>query len=101
MLETAYIISFFGALLRLAGVLAFGVVSGWFAMYAIDQHKERWELLLGVFLGLLLFIGWFARAISAGALGVYLLGLSGGLLVWGILRLQDKQPKEEKKKSDK
>jgi len=91
---------FLGVLLRLAGALAFGVMGGWFSLYVIEQHKERWELILGVFLGFFFFIPLFARVTSTGAIGAYLLGVSSAILIWGTLHLQDRKSKEEKKEGE-
>ncbi|MCD6401408.1 MAG: hypothetical protein J7L73_05705 [Anaerolineales bacterium] len=94
------VLKLLGVLLRLLGALAFGIMGGWFSLYVIEQQKERWELILGVFLGFFFFITLFARVTSAGATGAYLLGVSSAILIWGTLRLQDRKSKKEEEEGE-
>jgi len=66
-----------GVIVQALGALAFGVAGGWF--------EEDWRLrgiVYGVFFA---FVAWLSRFTSPGALGAFLLGVSGAFIYWGMI----------------
>lgn len=82
-----------GAILRLIGLLVFGLGLGWFALDA--YRKENWQLQIAVFLGFVLAAVGFAEFLSAGAMGMFSLGAGGALLMWGMSKDKKKNKDEE------
>jgi len=82
-----------GALLRLIGLLVFGLGLGWFALDA--YRKENWQLQIAVFLGFVLAAVGFAEYLSAGAMGMFSLGAGGALLMWGMSKDKKKADEED------
>ncbi len=76
--------AFLGSIVRLLGLLVFGVAAGWFTLYAFKQPEKRWQLQIAVFLGIFAFTALLANFSSAGGLGAFVLGLGAGLLNWGL-----------------
>ena len=80
------ILELIGYMLRFLGVLVFGVAAGWLAARIVKSDETGWQLLLGMFLGLLaafVLLGHWVQ--GGGALGAFGLGAGGGLLIWGLL----------------
>jgi ABC-type Co2+ transport system permease subunit len=77
------LVSFLGGMLRLVGLLVFGIATGWFNLYAFRQPERRWELQTAVFLGFLLFSALTLYLASPGGAGAYVLGAGCALLYWG------------------
>jgi hypothetical protein len=75
--------AFLGNILRLIGLLVFGISTGWFTLYAFRQPERKWQLQIAVFLGLLFFTAMTLRFSSAGGAGAFVLGAGGALLYWG------------------
>lgn len=74
-----------GYVLRVVGVLVFGLATGWLAIRTLKWQKESWETAVAVFLGLLASVVLLGHWVEgAGALGAYGLGLGAGLLIWGL-----------------
>lgn len=82
-----------GAILRLIGLLVFGLGFGWFALDA--YRKENWQLQIAVFLGFVLAAVSFAEFLSAGAMGMFSLGAGGALLMWGMVKGKQKDADKE------
>jgi len=78
------VLSFLGVLLRLAGLLVFGVASGWFTLFAFRQEEPKWQLQTAVFLGFFLFVALLFRFTSPGGVGAFALGSGIALLYWGL-----------------
>lgn len=99
-MEGIYIgLKLLASLLRFLGTLAFGVTGGWFALRAFNK-EARWELQLGVFLGLFAFVALAGSFSSAGSWGGLLIGLAIALLVWGILPERKAKAGEEAEEED-
>lgn len=73
-----------GYIMRLLGLLVFGVAAAWFTLTAYRQAGERWQLQIAIYLGLLFFTALLARFASAAGLGGFTLGTGAGLLYWGL-----------------
>ena len=82
-----------GAILRLIGLLVFGLGLGWFALDA--YRKENWQLQIAVFLGFVFTAVGFAEFLSAGSLGMFTLGAGGALLMWGMSKDKKKNKDED------
>jgi hypothetical protein len=76
-------LSFLGMILRLVGLLVFGVAAGWFTLYAFRQPDHKWQLQIAVFLGFLLMMALTLRFTSPGGAGAFALGAGAALLYWG------------------
>lgn len=87
------ILDLFGALLRLIGLLIFGLGLGWFALEAF--RKESWQLQIAVFLGFVFSIVGLAKFLSAGALGMFGIGAGGAMLMWGMSKGKKKDEDED------
>jgi hypothetical protein len=77
------LVSFLGGMLRLVGLLVFGIAIGWFSLHSFRQPERRWELQTAVFLGFLLFSALILRLASPGGAGAFVLGAGCALLYWG------------------
>ncbi|NOY97986.1 MAG: hypothetical protein GXP40_02120 [Chloroflexi bacterium] len=81
-----------GVLVRLVGMLVFGLGVGWFTLEAF--RKEAWQLQIAVFLGFVGLAIAMTRFATAGALGMFGIGAGAALLLWG------RSKKEEKEEDD-
>jgi hypothetical protein len=86
MFEFSNLFSFMSGILRLVGLLVFGVSAGWFTLYAFRQPERKWQLQVAVFLGFLLFSALTLRFTSAGSAGAFVLGAGGAVLYWGSVK---------------
>ena len=93
------LLSFLGGILRLVGLLVFGVSAGWFTLYAFRQPERKWQLQISVFLGFMLFSVLTLRFTSAGSAGAFALGAGSALLYWGREKVEKPEepmePEEE------
>lgn len=87
--EFSQLIGLFGSALRIAGMLVFGLASGWFTLYAFKQPERRWQLQIAVFLGFFGFVTMIAKFTSAGAIGAFALGAGIAFLAWGYSKSKD------------
>ncbi len=71
------------ALLRLLGMLIFGLGIAWFALEFFHKGEQTWPLQAVVFLGFLGVAIGFAAFVPAAGLGAFVLGAGIGLLMWG------------------
>ena len=76
--------SFIGIIIRLIGMLVFGVAVGWFTMFTFRQPERKWQLQIAVVLGFLSFSALALRFVSAGSAGAYAIGAGAALLFWGM-----------------
>jgi len=93
MLNFFDLVSFLGGILRLIGLMVFGVAAGWFTLDAFHQPERKWQLQIAVFLGLMLFAALTLKFASAGGAGAFTLGAGGALLYWGTKK--EAQPGDE------
>lgn len=74
-----------GVIVQALGALAFGVAGGWFTLKAFKSLEGDWRLrgiVYGVFFA---FVAWLSRFTSPGAMGAFLLGVSGAFIYWGMI----------------
>jgi len=84
------ILELLGALIRLLGMLVFGLGAGWLALEFFRKGQQTWQLQIAIFLGfagLAIALTYFT---SPGALGAFTLGAGAAMLVWGL-----RKPKKE------
>lgn len=77
------LISFLGVLLRLAGLLVFGVAAGWFTLFTFRQPEGKWQLQAASYLGLVTLSALIFGLVSPGGAGAYALGAGITLLYLG------------------
>ena len=82
------------AILRLLGMLVFGLGAGWFTLFAFRQPERRWQLQIAVFLGFFFFAALTMRFGSAASIGSFSLGAGAALLYWGLKKETDAQQPE-------
>lgn len=93
------VLELLGYLLRVVGMIVFGLGAGWLASKVFRGEEADWQLQVAVFLGLL---GAFALVghwvPGGGSVGGFGLGAGAGLLIWG---LAGGRPKGEEESSPK
>jgi len=88
------VISIIAIFVRAIGLLLFGVTAGWLLLKMLGQEEINWQLqgiLFVVFFG---FLAYLSHSLSAGALGALTLGISGGLLFWGVISGEKEKPEK-------
>ena len=82
-------LTFISELIRLFGLLIFGIAAGWFTLYAFRDRP--WQLQIAVFLGLFLLAAVISFSTPASGVGAFALGAGAALLFFGFR----KETKEE------
>lgn len=83
-----------GALIRLIGMVLFGLGAGWVILEFLRKAEQAWQVQIAVFLGFVgLGIG-MVRFLAPGALGGFGIGLGVAIFLWGL-------PKKEKTEEEK
>lgn len=89
------VLELLGYLLRVVGMIVFGLGAGWLASKIFRGEDAGWQLQVGVFLGLL---GAFALighwVPGGGSVGGFGLGAGLGLLIWGMAGNRSKDDDE-------
>jgi hypothetical protein len=85
------ILDLLGALIRLLGLLVFGLGAGWFMLEVFRKGQQAWQLQLAIFLGFCGLAIAMAYFTTAGALGGFGIGVGVAMFVWGMPK-----PKKEK-----
>ena len=88
-------IEILGLFVQILGLILFGVTVGWFTLHVINQPDKNWQLQSIVYSVFLVFIGLMVRYLNPGALGALLVGLSGAMIYWGLLKDRVKKPKKK------
>ncbi|MEZ0396728.1 MAG: hypothetical protein ABWK53_09920 [Anaerolineales bacterium] len=93
------IILLLGALVRLIGFLGIGLTAGWLTLEFLRKAQQAWQLQIAVFLGLLGLVIAMTLYLAGAptALGLFGIGLTAAILLWGLPK---KEKKEEKKKDE-
>ena len=84
-----------GLFVQILGLVLFGVTVGWFTLHVINQPEKSWQLQSIVYSVFLVFIGLMVRYLNPGALGALLVGLSGAMIYWGLIKNRVKTPKKK------
>ena len=88
-------IEILGLFVQILGLILFGVTAGWFTLHVINQPDKSWQLQSIVYSVFLVFIGLMVRYLSPGGLGALLVGLSGAMIYWGLIKNRVKKPKKK------
>lgn len=85
-----------GALVRLLGFLGIGLTAGWLTLEFLRKAQQTWQLQIAIFLGILGLVIAMTLYLAGAptALGMFGLGLTVAILLWGL-------PKKEKAKKEK
>ena len=86
------ILSLLGALIRMLGLLMFGLGIGWFALEGFRKSQQNWQLQIAVFLGLVALSGIMIYTLyynAPSALGLYGIGFGVAMFLWGIPKKKD------------
>ena len=89
------IIEMFGLIAQILGLVLFGVTVGWFTLHVINQPEKSWQLQSIVYSVFLVFTGLLVRYLTPGAMGTFLVGLSGAMIYWGLIKVRVKTPKKK------
>ncbi len=81
-------------LLRMLGLLVFGLGAGWFALEVFHKGQQTWQLQIAVFLGFFGLAVAAMRFLTPAALGAFCIGAGLAIFLWGMPK---KQKKEEEK----
>ena len=84
-----------GLFAQILGLVLFGVTIGWFTLHVIDQPEKNWQLQSIVYSVFLVFIGLMVKNLTPGALGALLVGVSGAVIFWGLIKGRVKRPKKK------
>ncbi len=95
-MDTFYmVIEIVGLFVQVLGLTLFGVMVGWLTLYVVNQPEKNWQLQSIVYSVLLVFVALFARYLTAGALGAFLLGTAGAMIFWGLVKGREKTEKKK------
>jgi hypothetical protein len=89
------VIAIIGVFVQIFGLILFGVTSGWFTLYVINQPEKNWQLqgiVYGVFF---VFISLMVKHLTPGAFGAYLTGTASALIYWGLIKNREKPVKKK------
>jgi len=89
------IIEILGLFVQILGLILFGVTMGWFTLHIINQSEKSWQLQSIVYSVFLVFIGLMVKYLNPGALGALLVGSSGAMIYWGLIKGRVKTPKKK------
>ncbi len=88
-------IEILGLFVQILGLILFGVTVGWFTLQVINQPEKSWQLQSIVYSVFLVFIGLMVRYLTPGALGALLVGSSGAMIYWGLIKGRAKTTKKK------
>ena len=89
------IIEMLGLFVQIMGLVLFSVTAGWFTLHVINQSEKSWQLQSIVYSVFLVFIALMVRYLNPGALGALLVGSSGAMIYWGLIKGRAKTPKKK------
>ena len=89
------VVGFVGLLVQILGLLLFGVTTGWFTLYLINQPEKNWQLQGIVFSVFLIFSAFMVKYLTPGAFGAFLTGAAGALIYWGLIKTRSKPEKKK------
>lgn len=88
-------IELLGLFVQILGLFLFGITAGWFTLYVIKQPEKSWQLQSIVYSVFMIFIALMVWYLSPGGLGVFLLGSSGAMIYWGLIKGRTKTEKKK------
>ena len=84
-----------GLLVQVLGLLLFGITTGWFTLYVINQPDKNWQLQSIVYSVFLVFVALMGKNLTPGAFGAFLTGAAGAMIYWGLLKNREKPAKKK------
>jgi NhaP-type Na+/H+ or K+/H+ antiporter len=84
-----------GIFVQALGLVLFGVTTGWFTLYVINQPEKNWQLQSIVYSMFLVFVTLMSRHLTPGALGALLTGVAGAMIYWGLIKNREKPAKKK------
>ena len=89
------VVGIVGILVQILGLLLFGITTGWFTLYVINQPEKNWQLLGIVYSVFLVFSAFMVKYLTPGAFGTFLAGAAGALIYWGLIKTRKKPEKKK------
>jgi Kef-type K+ transport system membrane component KefB len=95
-MDTFYTVAeIIGIIVQIFGLVLFGVTTGWFTLYVINQPEKNWQLQSIVYSVFLVFVALMNRYLAPGAFGAFLVGAGGAMIYWGLLKNREKPAKKK------
>jgi hypothetical protein len=89
------VVGIVGLLVQVLGLFLFGVTTGWFTLYMINQPEKNWQLQSIVFSVFLVFTALLVKYLNPGAFGTFLTGAAGAMIYWGLIKTRKKPEKKK------
>ena len=89
------VVGIIGLFVQVLGLVLFGVTSGWFTLYVINQPEKNWQLQSIIYSVFLVFTALMARYLTPGAFGAFLVGAAGAMIYWGLIKDREKPAKKK------
>jgi hypothetical protein len=89
------VVGIVGLLVQVLGLFLFGVTTGWFTLYMINQPEKNWQLQSIVFSVFLVFTALLVKYLTPGAFGTFLTGAAGAMIYWGLIKTRKKPEKKK------
>ena len=89
------IVSIVGLFVQVLGLILFGVATGWFTLYMINQPEKNWQLQSIVYSVFLVFTALMVKYLTPGAIGAFLTGTAGAMIYWGLIKTRKKPEKKK------
>lgn len=84
-----------GLFVQVLGLLLFGITTGWFTLYVINQPDKNWQLQSIVYSVFLVFVALMGKNLTPGAFGAFLTGAAGAMIYWGLVKNREKPAKKK------
>ena len=84
-----------GIFVQILGLVLFGITTGWFTLYVINQPDKNWQLQSIVYSVFLVFVAMMSRHLTPGAFGAFLTGAAGAMIYWGLIKNREKPAKKK------
>ncbi len=88
------IFTLFAWLIRLLGLLIFGLGAGWFALEVFRKGQQAWQLQLAVFLGFAGLAIAMSLFLTPAALGGFGIGAGLAMFMWGIPKKKNEEKED-------
>jgi hypothetical protein len=84
-----------GSLVRLVGMVLFGLGAGWLTLEFMRKAQQTWQLQIALFLGFVGLAIALAVFLTSGALGGFGIGVGVAIFIWGLPKPQPKGEAEK------
>jgi len=89
------VVEIIGIFVQILGLVLFGITTGWFTLYVINQPDKNWQLQSIVYSVFLVFVAMLSRYLTPGAFGAFLTGAAGAMIYWGLIKNREKPAKKK------